>query len=648
MKYRNHKIRLLGLNIKEDCNPKLIKTLATGYYPFYTAELSDAFFLRNVSVSAIVGMNGAGKSSLLELIFRMINNFSACLVGNTIKRNGADEIYFIPGVKASLDYEIRGTKGTLYCDDGIVALAYGDKKYFLSDPDLTMTDDYRDFEVCHKPNAAKRSEIASYFFYTIVMNYALQAYNSLDYQDEKAEHYQTDKVIGTSSNGNWMNSMFHKNDGYASPIVLNPYRNQGVIDMKTETALTKDRLAGILVEAKRKNREFIDGYQLLRIVYAFNPYRVIEKLPKKYRTMHVTEVENEFRRLYGVENSFVRLVLDAYGYSFANSNSMSAYGCIYLIYKTLTIPSKYPSYAEYASVVDIGKIDGSLDDEAKQRKLIDLIQEIKKDKSHITTKIRQTIHFLDAFDQDIWIENEFTYGDYESWLRMDKKNTSLEATMELMPPPIFSSEIILKKDKDDAEVPFYKMSSGERQFLFLMSSIIYHVMNIKSVPTSRMAYRYINVVLDEVELCFHPEYQRTFIYKLLRSIERLHLNTYCGFNVIITTHSPFLLSDIPQGNVLYLEDGHVKNKEYMQNPFAANVNDILQQSFFLKNGFMGEFAKQKILKVIDGYTKKNPDANDANDAKEAVELLAIIGEPLLKNKLSTFIEDKDNEKNTDR
>ena len=634
MKYNYRKIRLLGLTIKDGCNPKLTKTLAPDYYPFYTAQLSDAFFLRNVSVSAIVGMNGAGKSSLLELIFRMINNFSACLVGNTIKRNGADEIYFIPGIKASLDYEIRGVKGTLHCDDGIVALAYGDKKYFLSDPGLTMKDEYRDYEVCYKPNAEKRREIASRFFYTIVMNYALQAYNSLDYQDERAEHYQTDNLIGTSSKGNWMNSMFHKNDGYASPIVLNPYRNQGVIDMKTETALTKDRLAGILVEAKRKNREFINGYQLMRIVYAFNPYRVIAKLPEKFHEKDVTQVENSFRILYGEENSFVRLILDAYGYSFANSNCMSAYGCIYLIYKTLTIPSKYPSYAEFASVVDVEKIDGSLDDEDERRKLIDLVKEIKKDKSHITTKIRQAIHFLDAFNQDIWAEDKFSYEFYEDWLRMDKKNTSLEATMELMPPPIFSSEIIMKKDKDEAEIPFYKLSSGERQFLFLMSSIIYHVMNIKSVPTSRLSYRYIDVVLDEVELCFHPEYQRTFLYKLLQSIERLHLNTYCGFNIIITTHSPFLLSDIPQSNVLYLEDGHVVDKGYMQNPFAANVNDILRQNFFLKNGFMGEFAKQKILKAIDDYNKKKLDADEAN------ELVELIGEPLLKDRLSEVIREE--------
>ena len=95
-----------------------------------------------------------------------------------------------------------------------------------------------------------------------------------------------------------------------------------------------------------------------------------------------------------------------------------------------------------------------------------------------------------------------------------------------------------------------------------------------------------------------------------------------------------MLSDIPQSNVLYLEDGHVVDKSYMQNPFAANVNDILRQSFFLKNGFMGEFAKQKVLKVLDDYKKKKLDANEAN------ELVELIGEPLLKDRLSEVMKEE--------
>lgn len=56
-----------------------------------------------------------------------------------------------------------------------------------------------------------------------------------------------------------MNSLFHKNDGYASPIVLNPYRNDGVIDMKTETSLTRSRLTGIMIEAEKKTEILLTG-----------------------------------------------------------------------------------------------------------------------------------------------------------------------------------------------------------------------------------------------------------------------------------------------------------------------------------------------------------------------------------------------------
>ena len=139
------------------------------------------------------------------------------------------------------------------------------------------------------------------------------------------------------------------------------------------------------------------------------------------------------------------------------------------------------------------------------------------------------------------------------------------------------------------------------------------------------------MVLDEVEICFHPEYQRTFVDKLLRLFERTHLSTHFGIQVIVVTHSPFVLSDIPKGNILYLDDGVNITKKKDLNTFGANVNELLNQSFFLSGGFMGEFAKGKIESLVK-YLKKEGD-EDKWDEIKAKELIDMVGDELIQYQL---------------
>ncbi|MDR2408940.1 MAG: ATP-binding protein, partial [Bacteroidales bacterium] len=180
---------------------------------------------------------------------------------------------------------------------------------------------------------------------------------------------------------------------------------------------------------------------------------------------------------------------------------------------------------------------------------------------------------------------------------------------------------------------FQTMSSGEKQFLYAVSTLIYHIKNLRSIQqTHRVKYRHINLVLDEVELCFHPEMQRLFINKLIDTIKRLHLNNGCDFNIILATHSPFILSDIPNCNIMYLREG--TQTEVTIEPFGANIHDILHQSFFLENGFIGEFAKKKISEIIDAINEKK--INDDN-YKQYKQIIDLIGEPLIKNKLMMMI-----------
>lgn len=79
---------------------------------------------------------------------------------------------------------------------------------------------------------------------------------------------------------------------------------------------------------------------------------------------------------------------------------------------------------------------------------------------------------------------------------------------------------------------------------------------------------------------FHPEYQRRFLHDLISLLTHLKLNEKFGINIIACTHSPFILSDIPLGNVLFLENGENATSNMKQKTFGANVNELLAESFF--------------------------------------------------------------------
>lgn len=74
--------RIFKLIIREDCSRILRKNLEAGGGTTFVADPINLFG-HNISVNAIVGMNDSGEPSLLELFFRMVNNFGFYLMGNT-------------------------------------------------------------------------------------------------------------------------------------------------------------------------------------------------------------------------------------------------------------------------------------------------------------------------------------------------------------------------------------------------------------------------------------------------------------------------------------------------------------------------------------------------------------------------------------
>ncbi len=117
--------------------------------------------------------------------------------------------------------------------------------------------------------------------------------------------------------------------------------------------------------------------------------------------------------------------------------------------------------------------------------------------------------------------------------------------------------------------------------------------------------------LDEADLSLHPEWQRMFVATLAEYLPRLYqapyyrgTNSACrDIQIIMTTHSPLMLGDFPAAAVLYLKkdkDGFVTVEQNSAlQPFGQNLYTILKDGFYLQKGAVGALAQKKIKDILE-------------------------------------------------
>lgn len=161
--------------------------------------------------------------------------------------------------------------------------------------------------------------------------------------------------------------------------------------------------------------------------------------------------------------------------------------------------------------------------------------------------------------------------------------------------------------KDNSqEITLQSMSSGEKQMLYSLSYIFYHIKNIASIKSENgkrvVGYHHINLIFDEAELYYHPEYQRQYIKRLLERLAMCHINrtNIRSINIIIVTHSPFILSDLPETNILFLDKSEEYTNEKTSTTLGANIYDLLKNGFFLEYA-IGDLIQMKLREILDLY-----------------------------------------------
>ena len=179
---------------------------------------------------------------------------------------------------------------------------------------------------------------------------------------------------------------------------------------------------------------------------------------------------------------------------------------------------------------------------------------------------------------------------------------------------------------------YYNMSTGEVNILKVMSYVKWLQLN-SSQGTCQL-------VVDELESGMHLEWSRSLINFLVNYINEIDKMGGMKFQLIFTTHSPYMLSDIKPGNVIMIE----KNQEtgcsegkILQNTFAKNIQEIMKEN--LIDNIYGDFALAKIDSMID--ILNGEEVQEGNE-EELLKEIHLISEPILRNKLLEMYDKKYN------
>lgn len=191
------------------------------------------------------------------------------------------------------------------------------------------------------------------------------------------------------------------------------------------------------------------------------------------------------------------------------------------------------------------------------------------------------------------------------------------------------------------------VSSGEYQYAKIWGVLEEYGVRVKMMTQGQKYSEAIQpnliLLLDEPENYMHPEMCRTFIRNLNVLLSKRNPNT--ELQVLISTHSPFMLSDVMASQVIkmdYDENGKCVISESEKPYYAANIHSIMADGFFLEYT-IGEQARiflEDKFKLLQRLTcmNRNLSSSEKEELTMIRSLIPNIGDVLIRHCFCMMLE----------